>query len=250
MLPWHRNLCAHADLPQHCFDPSDGLPRVNTGNVTGIATSLDHLARHLTEWTDSAPHPLWRKVLLAHGSGNVTTLHVNGATESYQRAPQPRLSPVLEQLSERDVMAAMTVGTSHRTLWLQVASQVAARASLQVAVLGTSRVAGCGGLCARANDVSCFWTSQPFCKAAFSWGRLLHEALSGLLATKVRTHVHAKNAVGPAYFTACTNALVPASADVLVLDLVTRGSGAHVSCDSSCVAYSIEKLRRASHDVF
>ena len=92
MLPWHRNLCAHADLPQHCFDPSDGLPRVNTGNVTGIATSLDHLARHLTEWTDSAPHPLWRKVLLAHGSGNVTTLHVNGATESYQRAPQPRLS--------------------------------------------------------------------------------------------------------------------------------------------------------------
>lgn len=111
------------------------------------------------------------------------------------------------RLTPRELSSAVHVGSSDDA-WQAMGRRVAATQELRVAVLGSSVTSGCGSS-----------SPNPYCKIETSWPRFMHERLlSAASAGRIRTNVHAKNAVPINYFYHCTEGMVPEDTDVVLLE--------------------------------
>ena len=141
-------------------------------------------------------------------------LEYNGAL---QTPPQPR-TPLLELGAARqeDRDAAAGSATLRRR---SVGSQVLASAPLELVVLGSSPTSGCG-----ASDK--VWNGTGFgpqrrqskCTITGSWAETMHTLVSSR-AKLASTHVWAKNAVGPLFYSRCLSRRVPPNSTVVIFEL-------------------------------
>ena len=129
--------------------------------------------------------------------------------------------------------------------WADIASTITTTNNhqLRITVLGTSVTNGCGAcdyttleahpeffgpegpIKAAHNASICAAraSSVYFCDATLSWVRIMHEELERTFgAGRIRTRVSAKNGVGPAYFSECTESKIDADTHVILIDVGTN----------------------------
>ena len=129
--------------------------------------------------------------------------------------------------------------------WADIASTITTTNNhqLRITVLGTSVTNGCGAcdyttleahpeffgpeepIKAAYNASICAAraSSVYFCDATLSWVRIMHEELERTFgAGRIRTRVSAKNGVGPAYFSECTESKIDADTHVVLIDVGTN----------------------------
>lgn len=134
-----------------------------------------------------------------------------------QTPPQPR-SPLLELGAARqtdwDAAAAGSATARRRSVGCQLAST-----PLELVVLGSSPTSGCG-----ASDKVWNGTGvgrqrrQSKCTITGSWAETMHTLVSSRVKV-ASTHVWAKNAVGPLFYSRCLSRRVPPNSTVVIFEL-------------------------------
>ena len=130
--------------------------------------------------------------------------------------------------------------------WQRAVRSATTSGVFRIVVLGASPTAGCGSVDAGGNE------SHKLCSLPHSWGRRMHDAVvratrgARLWTLPIETRIYSKNAVTAEYFAHCTSEMVPASANLVLLETGTNLWGLTPAINARVLETTAAAIRRTA----
>ena len=128
--------------------------------------------------------------------------------------------------------------------WQRAVRSATTSGVFRIVVLGASPTAGCGSVDAGGNE------AHKLCSLPHSWGRRMHDAVvratrgARLWTLPIETRIYSKNAVTADYFAHCTSEMVPASANLVLLETGTNLWGVTPAINARVLETTAAAIRR------
>ena len=203
-------------------------PSPRSARLCGVVQNISSTERPPWDWTGDLP-----KRTLTHCTAN-------GHAIILQPLPRAELS-IPSSLRWQQPIEKSVAAWDPR--WAAVSQRLATQSRLNVAIVGVSPTSGCGA--SEPWNASAGERRSPICDITRSWGRRVHDELETVLSRalderiEVRLSISFKNAASACSFALCTEAHVPADADLVLIE---------VACNLWCESLSplIQSIRRVA----